>query len=360
MSVNVVQRPEQEKNLFIYRYPLLNETLEMGSTIKVGENEAAVLVKNGKVYDVYPKGEHILSATTMPLLTKELSLKKNELFRCEIYFVSLYSYQNIKWAMVNSLVVRDNTFGSVSIKASGNFSFKIFNVPLFMTNLFGKITEFNNEDVSSYLRNLIVAGLMDTISNTRITALDFYTNYPKFTLQNYREIINRFNACGLILSDLVVEDVVVPEEIEKLLKVKILEHANLTPEDVVNGKISSSKANMLNPSNGLPLNHPVNAGTLMTSEMKKMFNMVQDLTVTCVHCGATIAKNFKFCPQCGKENKEIIKECPKCHNIVAFKANFCPDCGSELFDKDKAIICSRCGRLIKDHEKFCPDCGKPV
>ena len=360
MSVNIVQRPEQEKNLFIYRYPLLNETLEMGTTIKVEENEAAVLVKNGKVYDVYPKGEHVLSATTMPLLTKQLSLKKNEVFRCEVYFVSLYSYQNIKWAMVNSMVVRDNTFGSVSIKASGNFSFKIFNVPLFMDNLFGKISEFNNEDVSSYLRNLIVAGLMDTISNTRITALDFYTNYPKFTLQNYREIINRFNACGLILSDLVVEDVVVPEEIDKLLKVKILEHANLTPEDVVNGKISPNKINVINGSNGLPLNHPVNAGTLLTSEMKKMFNMVQDLTVTCVHCGSTIAKNFKYCPQCGEQNKEIIKECPKCHNIVAFKAKFCPDCGSELFDKDKAIICNRCGRLIKDHEKFCPDCGKPV
>ena len=44
--------------------------------------------------------------------------------------------------------------------------------------------------------------------------------------------------------------------------------------------------------NGLPINHPVNAGTLMSNEMKKMFNMVQDLTVTCVHCNATIAKKL--------------------------------------------------------------------
>lgn len=358
MSINKIERPESEKELFIYRFPLLNNLIEMGSTLKVGADEAAVLVKNGKVYDVFPKGEHILNTKTMPLLTKGLELKKNHGFSCDVYFVSLYAYQNLKWAMINSVVVRDNTFGSVAIKASGNFSFKVFNVSLFMTNMFGKITEFNDEDITSYLRNMIVNGIIDTLTNTRLTALDFYTNYPKFTLQNYREIVNRFNDHGLLLNKMEVEDVVLPEETEKLLKAKILEHANLSMDDIVNGKVQPGA--LVNQSNGLPVNHPVNAGTLMTSEMKKMFNMVQDLTITCIHCGANIAKNFKYCPQCGKENRESIKECPKCHNVVAFKAKFCPDCGTELFDKDKVIICGNCGRIIKEHEKFCPDCGKPV
>ncbi len=358
MSINKIERPESEKELFIYRFPLLNNLIEMGSTLKVGADEAAVLVKNGKVYDVFPKGEHILNTKTMPLLTKGLDLKKNHGFSCDVYFVSLYAYQNLKWAMINSVVVRDNTFGSVAIKASGNFSFKVFNVSLFMTNMFGKITEFNDEDITSYLRNMIVNGIIDTLTNTRLTALDFYTNYPKFTLQNYREIVNRFNDHGLLLNKMEVEDVVLPEETEKLLKAKILEHANLSMDDIVNGKVQPGA--LVNQSNGLPVNHPVNAGTLMTSEMKKMFNMVQDLTITCIHCGANIAKNFKYCPQCGKENRESIKECPKCHNVVAFKAKYCPDCGTELFDKDKVIICGNCGRIIKEHEKFCPDCGKPV
>ena len=173
MSINKIERPESEKELFIYRFPLLNNLIEMGSTLKVGADEAAVLVKNGKVYDVFPKGEHILNTKTMPLLTKGLDLKKNHGFSCDVYFVSLYAYQNLKWAMINSVVVRDNTFGSVAIKASGNFSFKVFNVSLFMTNMFGKITEFNDEDITSYLRNMIVNGIIDTLTNTRLTALDF-------------------------------------------------------------------------------------------------------------------------------------------------------------------------------------------
>ena len=55
MSLNKVERPQNEQELFIYRYPLLNETLEMGTTLVVHENETAVLVKRGKIFDIYPK-----------------------------------------------------------------------------------------------------------------------------------------------------------------------------------------------------------------------------------------------------------------------------------------------------------------
>jgi RNA polymerase subunit RPABC4/transcription elongation factor Spt4 len=103
---------------------------------------------------------------------------------------------------------------------------------------------------------------------------------------------------------------------------------------------------------------PINAGTIHTAEMKKMFNFTHDFTITCVKCGATIAKNFKYCPQCGVENKEVAKECPKCHNIVAFKANFCPDCGTKLFDKNNVVLCKHCGRIVSENDLYCPDCGK--
>ena len=64
MSINRIERPENEKELFIYRYPLLNNTIEMGASLKVGQDEAAVLVKDGIVYDVFPRGEHILTSVS--------------------------------------------------------------------------------------------------------------------------------------------------------------------------------------------------------------------------------------------------------------------------------------------------------
>ena len=58
MSINLISRPDNERDLFIFRYPLLNETIQTGATLVVQDNEAAVLVNNGKVYDVFIKGEH--------------------------------------------------------------------------------------------------------------------------------------------------------------------------------------------------------------------------------------------------------------------------------------------------------------
>ena len=346
-SLNVIQCPYSEENIFVLRYPLLNNSLHIGTKLLVKQNQVAVFVDNGKVLDVLSEGIHVLNNSSLPKFSayKHWDKRFNSTFRCEIYFISLLLFENIKWGMVNSLIIRDNDFGSVAIKCFGNFAFKVINPEIFMNELFGKITEFNNEDISLYLKTLIVTGITDTLLETRISALDFITNYDKFEIEDYPIIKNKFANCGLHLQKLNIENITMPEEIEKLLEIKIAE--KIENRQQINKAV-------------LPINHPLNAGTIHTSEMKKMFNFTHDLTITCVNCGSTIAKNFKFCPQCGSENKETAKECPNCHNIVAFKANYCPDCGTKLFDKNNVVICKYCGRIVSENDLYCPDCGKSL
>ena len=100
---------QKRNELFIYRFPLLNNLIEMGSTLKVGADEAAVLVKNGKVYDVFPKGEHILNTKTMPLLTKGLDLKKNHGFSCDVYFSELVMIDSSNPSVIFSSISSSST-----------------------------------------------------------------------------------------------------------------------------------------------------------------------------------------------------------------------------------------------------------
>ena len=343
-SLSMIECPDTENDVFVLRFPLLNNSIKMGTKILVKQNQVAVFVENGVVFDVLDEGIHVLSVDTLPKLTekKHWDRRFNAAFHCEIYFVSLTLFDNVKWAMVNSLIIRDNDFGSIAIKCFGNAAFKVVNAELFMKDLFGKIIQFNDEDIALYIRTLIVTGVTETLLTKRISALDFVTNYDKFEINDYQIIRDKFAASGLFLQKLNIENVSVPEEIEKLIDYKVKERLD------DNGSRS----------NGLPLNHPINAGTVYNSELRKMFNFTHDFTITCVSCGATIAKNFRYCPQCGVQNKETAKECPKCHNIVAFKANFCPDCGTKLFDKDKVVICKHCGKLASENDLYCPDCGK--
>lgn len=346
-TLKSIECPNTEESTFVLRYPLLEDSIKMGTKLLVKQNQVAVFVDDGEALDVFPEGIHTLSTDSLPRLAakKHWDRRFNASFRCEIYFVSLALFDNLKWGMVNSLIIRDNDFGSVAIKCFGSCSFKVVDARAFMNELFGKITSFNETDISLYIKTLITTGLTDLLLEKRLSALDFAANYDKLEMNDFQVVREKFAKCGLFLQRLNIENITIPEEIEKLVNIKIEEKINEHSQG------HGTK-------NNLPVNHPINAGTIHTAEMKKMFNFTHDFTITCVKCGATIAKNFKFCPQCGAENKEIAKECPHCHNIVAFKANYCPDCGTQLFDKNQVVLCKHCGRIVSDTDIFCPDCGK--
>ena len=346
-SLNVIHCPTTEKNIFVLRYPLLSNSLHVGTKLLVRQNQVAVFADNGIVLDVLGEGTHILNNSTLPKLAAHKHWGKHfhSSFYCEIYFVSLLLFENLKCGMVNSLIIRDNDFGSVAVKCLGNFSFKVDKPEIFMTEMFGKISEFNTEDISIYLKTLIITGLTEMILETRMSALDFVANYDQLTINDYTIIQNKFKNCGLHLHSLNIENISIPENIEKLLEIKIAEKLN-----------NSQNLTALNS----PTSTMSNKGTSHTTQMKKLFNFTHDFTITCVNCGSIIAKNFNFCPQCGVENKETSKQCPSCHAIIAFKANFCPDCGTKLFDKNNVVVCKYCGKIVSETDLYCPDCGKSL
>lgn len=49
-------------------------------------------------------------------------------------------------------------------------------------------------------------------------------------------------------------------------------------------------------------------------------------SVTCPHCGAQAAENYKFCPKCGEKVKE---ECTSCGTELNKEWKCCPACGSD-------------------------------
>lgn len=51
---------------------------------------------------------------------------------------------------------------------------------------------------------------------------------------------------------------------------------------------------------------------------------------TCIYCGAKINRNAKFCPKCGKAQKEIKLECPNCGATISASDKFCPECGKPV------------------------------
>jgi|WetSurMetagenome_2_1015567.scaffolds.fasta_scaffold1014890_2 hypothetical protein len=71
--------------------------------------------------------------------------------------------------------------------------------------------------------------------------------------------------------------------------------------------------------------------------------------------------------QMAGEGREMLKDesrregvratCPKCYAPLAKNAKFCPECGAKL--KTEAH-CTQCGAQLKGEAKFCAECGTQV
>lgn len=100
----------------------------------------------------------------------------------------------------------------------------------------------------------------------------------------------------------------------------------------------------------------------------------------CIHCGALIDRDDRFCPKCGSRNP-FGYQCPSCMRPI-YKENQvcegcgrplyikCPHCGGRTFIQDTCESCGnslmvqcsnpRCGEMQFFQNTKCTACGKKI
>ncbi len=349
--LQLIECPPIDPEVIVFRFPSLNFKIKSGTKLVVKKNQVAVLTSDGKIGDVFTEGEHKLTVKNMPVLSKQNDWNPNYkgLFEMQIYYISLLQFINIKWSTANPVIMRDDNFGMIRIRAFGNFSFQVSDASVFMKEIFGSINKFNPDNVSLYLKSLVVTGFSENLAETRISALNLASYYDELSLKSFDKIKENFEAKGLSLIAIMVENISLPEEIEKII----------TRGDAIEvfGKVSTSQARMQLTQSSK--NQVIKSTSFNDSNNLQNKTLPLNInTVTCNHCSALIAIGLKFCPQCGMPNKDSVKICPKCENVITFKAKFCPDCGNKLYDPAKVILCKGCGKIVDERDNYCPDCGQ--
>ena len=86
-----------------------------------------------------------------------------------------------------------------------------------MKEVFGTSSLFTVEGVEGQIKSIVVSGLSDAIAQSKIPALDLAANYTELG-QYVREALNpKVEALGLTLSNFVIENISLPEEVEKTI-----------------------------------------------------------------------------------------------------------------------------------------------
>jgi len=341
--LKVIEWEDEDKNLLVYKFPMENKEIMMGSKLIVRESQVAVFVNNGKIADVFTPGTYKLSTDNLPILTVLMSwvYAFNSPFKAEVYFVNTKQFTAQKWGTQNPIMIRDKEFGVVRLRGYGVYSFRVNDAAKLLKELFGTNSTFTTEDITEQLKSSVVAGLTDLIASSKISAIDLATNYNEFSVLAKTELQENFNEFGLMLVSLVIENLSLPAEVEKVLdertKLGVLgDHlgkftqyqAAQAIKDAANNTSGNNFAGM-----GVGLGAGVSMANIFGEAMRTSANDLKEESkpkenkTACVKCGAEIKLNAKFCPECGA--KQVLT-CANCGAEIKASAKFCPECGNKV------------------------------
>ncbi len=339
-----IEWSDNSQNTLVYKYPFKNSGREVNekSTLTVRESQCAIFVHKGQIADVFGPGFYELKTATFPILSKLLNWKyafENPIV-CDVYFVNTKQFTNIKWGTKNPIIIRDTEFGSVRVRGFGSFAFKVDDPTIFLKELFGSNSTFKTEDIADYLKTLAISSLTDAIGESKISLLDLAGNTDEFSEIIKAKVQGKFNDIGLQLTNFAIENMSVPEEVEKALdeRTKLGILGDKTDVLMKVAAAQAMKDAAKNPGNGFAgagvgLGAGVGMGQIFAEAMKPTVtetkSEVAKSTKACHKCGAQVGGSAKFCPECG-EKLNVKRFCQECGAQVDGSAKFCPECGQKL------------------------------
>lgn len=346
---------DDSKDTIVYKYPFKNNGREVNnnSSLTVRESQVAVFVYKGQIADVFEPGLYELKTQILPILTKLAAWKfKFETpITLDVYFINTKQFTNIKWGTKNPIMMRDSEFGAIRVRGFGAFAFKVHEPGAFLRELFGTNSTFKTADIEDYAKTMLVSTLADAIGESKISALDLAGNTMEFNEIVKNKIQDKFNEVGLSLTNFFIENMSVPEEVEKALDERA-KLGILGDKTDVMLKISAAEAMKTAAGNqgvggafmgaGAGIGAGVGMGAMMAEAFKTNQNSQPNnqqsnqqsngnggKTSVCPECGASYQSGAKFCPECGTK-LPVKKFCPECGAKIEGNAKFCPECGTKL------------------------------
>ena len=155
------------------------------------------------------------------------------------------------------------------------------------------------------------------------------------------QVKEHFENLGLTLTNLIVENISFPEQVEKAIDMRssmgMLKNDMDTYVKYKSAEaIGDAAKNPGTAGMGTQLGAGMAIGEIVKDSLKSATRTSNEEKPK--------EEKFKFCPECGAKNPMNAKFCVECGKKMNVDKSVCPNCGEKVSEKSK--FCSKCGTKL--------------
>ena len=217
--IDIIEWLDPSGDTMVYRFERHENEIKNGAQLIVRPGQAAVFVDQGQIADVFQPGRYELKTENLPILSTLRGWKYgfDSPFKAEVYFVSTKVFTDLKWGTKNPIMLRDPEFGPVRLRAFGTYAVKVAEPAKFIAQIVGTNGVFTTDGISDQIRNFVVSRFTEALGEGKIPALDLAANFSELGSAVKTVIGPEVGEYGLEVTTFLVENISLPEEVEKAL-----------------------------------------------------------------------------------------------------------------------------------------------
>ena len=216
--IEIIEWTDDSRDTLSFRFPDEDKEIKRGAQLIVRESQAVQFVYLGQYGDLFGPGKHTLTTDNIPVLTRLKGWKYGfeSPFKADVYFVTTRLFTGNKWGTSNPVMVRDQDFGIVRLRAFGTYDFRDRRRPAVPEGSGRHRRPFPSRRVQpTPCARASSASSATRWPTSKVPALDIATRYSELG-EALLPLINPVlkEKYGLEMASFILENVSVPPEVE--------------------------------------------------------------------------------------------------------------------------------------------------